>query len=87
MPNTGLAPIIQREIKCDLCLQKLPSGKSQLRDSDEPAGLQQKYASSGMGTKRRKFPFQPMKETGDVSTSATLELIIKERREIQKERI
>jgi len=40
-----------------------------------------------MGTKRRKFPFQPTKETGDVSTSTTLELIIKERREIQKERI
>lgn len=48
---------------------------------------QQKYASSAMGTKRRKFPFQPAKKIGEVSTNATLELIIKERMEMQKERI
>lgn len=46
----------------------------------------QKYASHAMGTKRRKFPFQPTEKTGDVSTDATLEPIIKERMEIQKER-
>ena len=40
-----------------------------------------------MGIQRREFPCQPRESGEDTTGNATLELMIKERMEIQKERI